>query len=69
MRDQIHRAVHSAEHDKANGLIHVFCLLCGVPYPCDYIGTVTQTSRILDLEKENERLSRERDVFLEDMVR
>ncbi len=38
MSDQIHRAVHSAEHDPANGRLHGYCLLCGVPYPCDYVG-------------------------------
>ena len=35
---QLHRAVHSAEHDPPHGLIHGYCILCGVPYPCDYIG-------------------------------
>lgn len=33
-----HRACHAAEHDPANGKIHGFCIVCGVPWPCDYVG-------------------------------
>jgi hypothetical protein len=30
-----HRACHSAEHDPENGKIHGYCIVCGVPWPCD----------------------------------
>lgn len=33
-----HRACHSAEHDPANGRIHGYCVVCGVPWPCAYAG-------------------------------
>lgn len=33
---QAHRACCSEEHDPANGKIHGFCVVCGVPWPCDY---------------------------------
>ena len=35
-----HRAVHAAEHDPANGKLHGFCLVCGVPWPCDVAAPV-----------------------------
>lgn len=52
-RDQIaeiqaHRACHSAEHDPANGNIHGYCIVCGVPFPCDYVG---KPSRDLEMEE------------------
>ncbi len=31
-----HRACHSAEHDPLNGKIHGYCMVCGVPWPCEY---------------------------------
>ncbi len=34
-----HRATHSAEHDPANGKLHGYCIVCGVPWPCE---TATQ---------------------------
>lgn len=30
-----HRACHSAEHDPRNGKLHGYCVVCGVPWPCD----------------------------------
>jgi hypothetical protein len=30
-----HRACHSAEHDPLNGKLHGYCMVCGVPWPCD----------------------------------
>jgi len=33
-----HRACHSAEHDPSKGLLHGYCIVCGVPWPCDYAG-------------------------------
>lgn len=34
-----HRGCHSAEHDPANGKLHGCCVVCGVPWPCEYAGT------------------------------
>lgn len=36
---QAHRAVHSTEHDPANGKCHGYCIVCGVPFPCEYVGS------------------------------
>jgi len=33
-----HRACHSAEHDPANGRLHGYCIVCGIPWPCEYVG-------------------------------
>ena len=33
-----HRACHSAEHDPLQGKLHGFCVVCGVPWPCEYAG-------------------------------
>ena len=33
-----HRACHSAEHNPEAGRIHGYCIVCGVPWPCDYAG-------------------------------
>jgi hypothetical protein len=33
-----HRACHSAEHDPLNGRIHGYCMVCGIPWPCEYVG-------------------------------
>lgn len=30
-----HRACHSAEHDPQNGKLHGYCIVCGVPWPCE----------------------------------
>ncbi len=30
-----HRACCGTEHDAANGKLHGFCVVCGVPWPCD----------------------------------
>lgn len=30
-----HRACHSAEHDPLQGRIHGYCIVCGVPWPCE----------------------------------
>ena len=34
-----HRACCGTEHDPANGKIHGYCVVCGVPWPCEYAGT------------------------------
>ena len=33
-----HRACCGSEHDIPNGKIHGYCVVCGVPWPCDYAG-------------------------------
>lgn len=30
-----HRACHSAEHNPEEGRIHGYCIVCGVPWPCE----------------------------------
>lgn len=30
-----HRACCGTEHDTANGKLHGYCVVCGVPWPCD----------------------------------
>ena len=30
-----HRPCHSAEHDPNNGKIHGWCMVCGIPWPCE----------------------------------
>lgn len=29
-----HRACCGSEHDPANGKLHGYCVVCGVPWPC-----------------------------------
>lgn len=33
-----HRACCGTEHDPATGKLHGCCVVCGVPWPCDYVG-------------------------------
>ena len=33
-----HRACCGTEHDPANGKLHGHCIVCGVPWPCEYAG-------------------------------
>jgi len=33
-----HRACCGVEHDPANGKLHGCCVVCGVPWPCEYSG-------------------------------
>lgn len=33
-----HRACCGTEHDPSNGKIHGYCVVCGVPWPCEYVG-------------------------------
>lgn len=30
-----HRACHSAEHNPKEGRLHGYCIICGVPWPCE----------------------------------
>ena len=34
-----HRACCSSEHDLSVGKLHSYCVVCGVPWPCEYAGT------------------------------
>lgn len=34
-----HRGCCGSENDPANGKIHGYCVVCGVPWPCEYAGT------------------------------
>jgi flagellar biosynthesis chaperone FliJ len=33
-----HRAVTGSEHDVSRGRFHGDCIVCGVPFPCEYVG-------------------------------
>ena len=33
-----HRACCSEEHNPAQGKLHGYCVVCGVPWPCEYAG-------------------------------
>lgn len=33
-----HRVCCGAEHDPANGKLHGLCVVCGVQWPCEYVG-------------------------------
>ena len=35
---QAHRAIRGVEHDVATGRFHGDCFVCGVPFPCEYVG-------------------------------
>jgi hypothetical protein len=39
-----HRACCGTEHDAANGKLHGYCVVCGVPWPCDYAGKPPSSS-------------------------
>lgn len=41
-----HRACHAAEHDPLNGRIHGWCMVCGLPWPCEYAGTPPATNEM-----------------------
>ena len=52
-----HRACCGVEHDPQNGKLHGYCVVCGVPWPCEYVGPKPSHAERLDaLEAENERL-------------
>jgi hypothetical protein len=33
-----HRVCCGTEHDPLNGKLHGYCIVCGVPWPCEYAG-------------------------------
>jgi hypothetical protein len=35
---QAHRAIRGVEHDGTTGKFHGDCYVCGVPFPCEYVG-------------------------------
>lgn len=42
-----HRACCGSEHDPSSGKLHGYCVVCGVPWPCDYAGTPSEALRAL----------------------
>lgn len=62
---QAHRAIRGVEHDGARGLFHGDCYVCGVPFPCEYVGNPPKTlpplgiTQAVDLLREMEREFRE----------
>jgi hypothetical protein len=51
MDQQLHRAVGNQEQDIDNGKLAGYCILCQVPYPCEYIGltTTADQSRVIEV--------------------
>ena len=39
-----HRACCGSEHDPSVGRIHGYCVVCGVPWPCEYAGPLPTPS-------------------------
>ena len=37
-----HRACCGSEHNPAEGKLHGYCVVCGVPWPCEYVGKIGQ---------------------------
>ena len=33
-----HRACCGSEHNPQEGKLHGYCVVCGVPWPCEYVG-------------------------------
>jgi DNA-binding CsgD family transcriptional regulator len=33
-----HRVCCGTEHDPVNGKLHGYCIVCGIPWPCEYAG-------------------------------
>lgn len=40
-----HRACCGVEHDPRNGKLHGYCVVCGVPWPCEYAGKPTSAAQ------------------------
>ena len=60
LREQVgHRACLGTEHDPANGKIHGCCVICGEPWPCDYVDK-SENARLREaLNKLDEAICRE----------
>lgn len=41
-----HRACCGTEHDPASGKLHGYCVVCGVPWPCEYVGVPPQRNLV-----------------------
>lgn len=41
-----HRVCHSAEHDPEHGKLHGYCIVCGLPWPCETAKTFLFTNLI-----------------------
>ena len=39
-----HRVCLGVEHDPEHGKLHGYCVVCGVPWPCDYAGQPPTTA-------------------------
>lgn len=50
-----HRACGGVEHDPMNGKLHGYCVVCLVPWPCEYAGKPATpdpaTQRVLEAAK------------------
>lgn len=66
-----HRACHSAEHDPAHGRLHGFCIVCGIPWPCEtaktFIFEGDEADRSLNAEKEADK-EKTRRVYYQSIV-
>jgi len=40
-----HRACCGSEHNPAEGKLHGYCVVCGVPWPCEYVGKIGQREK------------------------
>lgn len=40
-----HRACCGSEHNPAAGKLHGYCVVCGVPWPCEYAGPLPKEAR------------------------
>jgi hypothetical protein len=50
-----HRACIGAEHNPAQGKLHGYCVVCGVPWPCEYAG-ISPASELATARRTIERL-------------
>lgn len=39
-----HRICHAAEHDPIHGRIHGYCIVCGIPWPCEVAAVLQSPS-------------------------
>lgn len=66
-----HRACCGTEHNPAEGKLHGYCVVCGVPWPCDYAGKLPalESSAIRNMLRamQNGELTVSRGVELVDM--
>ena len=47
-----HRVCCGSEHDPANAKLHGYCIVCGVPFPCEYAGKPKAISERLGREEQ-----------------